>query len=365
MKQTRLARVVVVVVMVVIAGLLVALVALLTQNVERKEVREDAPLLISRTLSAFDVVAASGQVFWIDSREGGHSVYGYDPATQQEFLVRAGYNGALTSDGQQVTWLVAPDDSYKLKVQRYDPASKQQRTITSIQLPAVFASPFEDFRMFAADADTVYHVGSKDPAPSNFGLYAIDLATGNERLITTTPIDPSYRGIVASDGVLIWHEVRFLPPGPGRYKLPHTKLHAQQKNGKDIIITGADGCPGGYDISGSKVAWALGCGAIDSRVHLSDLQSGRTEAISSDSPLDHAEDPLISGNVVAWTDTPEGEPGSTNEWSLVTYDIATQSRTVLLTSDKNLKAEAIVGQDAVAYLSAGDPLWDLYLIGIK
>lgn len=313
-----------------------------------------APRLISST-SLGEAVSAQGKLFWVDSRDGGHSIYGYDPATQKEYLVNNGPNGMLRSDDKTITWLVAPDSEYKVAVDRYDPVSKKQSMIASLQLPAVAASPFEGFPMFAADTNSIYHVGGKKPEDQ--GLYGIDLATGKERLVTGNAIDPNFnQSPVARDGILVWHEVTY----PDR--LAHTKLHALNASGVDTILVDSDGCPG-FDVSGSRVIWALGCASLDSGIHITDLQTGETKLLST-GVNDFMDDfPLISGRVAAWMAAPEGD----QPWSLVSYDIASGSKTTVLTTTEHLIPQAIVGQNAIAYLgmAPSNSSMGLYLVGIK
>ncbi|HKP54602.1 MAG TPA: hypothetical protein VJ183_18345 [Chloroflexia bacterium] len=324
------------------------------------------PRLISGTVLG-SVVAANGQLFWMDNRNGEHSIYGYDPDTQKEFLVSAGYNGALTSNGKLVTWLLAPGEDYKLKVQRYDPATRQQETIAFIQVPEFYGKSPEALPMFAADTNIVYYVGLYP----NEGLHAIDLATGDDRIIAKEGVDTQNRGPVAGDGILVWPEVSYYPPGPGRFKLPHAKLHALQADGTEVILADEDGCVEGSDVSGSKVVWTLDCQSANTPVHLTDLQSGQTKTLTPNvGGYDGTDNPLISGNLVAWAGTPEA-PGAT-QWSVVTYDITSEVKTTLLTSDKDLYVRAIVDQNTIAYLAccALDPdlenqHLELYMISFK
>ena len=184
-------------------------------------------------------------------------------------------------------------------------------------------------------------------------------------MVANANVDVTPPGTVAADGVLVWPEVTYSGEAP--FLLPHVKLRARETNGTDHTLVDAGGSPSGYSTSGGRVVWFMG-GAMDTRVYMADLKSGHTEAISAASPVpgvEEAIDPVISGNLVAWIGVPSDTPNSAEPYSLVVYDIRTGARATLLTSDKNLYAPAIVGEDAIAYLRASEEGLDLFLVRIR
>lgn len=302
------------------------------------------PLRLADSLAGIEVVSASGQLFWIDTR--GQSIYGYDLDTQKEFLVSAGRSGALTSDGKEITWLEGPEgpDSHTLNVQRYNPSTRQVRRIATIQLPEFLTYPLEDFPPFAADTDMVYYIAI---VPSK-SIHVIDIATGNDRTIPGTEgFEPVREGLMAGGGSLVWPEVTYYPPGPDPYKLPRTKLHAWKPDGTDTVLFDGDGCVDGAAVSGSKVVWTLGCQIATGSVYLTELQDGQTRALAPSVGGYH--EPLISGDLVVWESTPEGL--GVTKWSLVAYDITRGETTTLITYNDKLFARAIVDQNTIAYVT--------------
>jgi len=330
----------------------------------RAEPRPRTSQFITHTLAETGAVSANGQLFWIDKRHGNSAVYGYNPSTQQEFLVSNEESGSLHSDGVQVTWLIASGSDHKITVQRYDPLSKQQHTIATLPLTTSVGASFEEFPMFAADTNTVYYVTHK--GLSEGSLYALDLSTGKEQLIANIDTTTPSPGLVAGTGILIRPEMNYTGIAPYRQAL--VELHARQVSGTDHVFAVATGCARGYVLSGSKVVWVMGCGWLDTRVFVTDLGSGETKALSAEvrtGGVDMAMNPLISGTLVAWISTPNGTDGPSDKWSIIAYDLDSGIKTIVLSSTDNLYAEAIVGQNAIAYSRPTDQGSDLFLIPIR
>lgn len=297
--------------------------------------KSPAPQMVASTVVG-NVVGIGRQLYWLDSRSGGSSIYGYDLDRKQEFVVTNEAAGDLTVDQSLLVWLVAPGNDHLMKVRSYDPVSRKQATIGGLEFGG---DTFEGFPAMAVTANTIYYVAARNGIFA--ALYAHDLTTGVERMISPYGRDP-----VARDGILLWKEVTY------PHRSDQTSLHVLHigSNLGSVTILDQEGCAMGYDVSADNIVWSLDCTAIDQRVYLYNLSSRLSEPISSTSSRTLSGYPVISGNIVAWTNLPSGNPGETNSWSVSAYDTNTKVVTLVARSDTTeLHTWAIIDGQAVAY----------------
>lgn len=301
-------------------------------------------------------------IFWVDNRYSppsngptnngangqvihrtGSSIYGYNVASQSEFLVTssADEKPSIATDGQTLVWVetqVATSSAPPINV------IKTYKVATGI-VSTLITAPNADLGSLALDGGNLYYM---DNASGHTGLYARNLTTGAETLITSA----SMGGIAVNSGRVLWidqqyrQETNFGGAIDGdQYQSPSTvtaTLHLSTWGGTtpDRIVASAQGCLNGYSISGDTILYAYGCDALDIRAYKYSANTGISTAISTGP----ASFPLVSssGNTILWTQNPEGAIGETKAWSVQRYDASTNAiASSVAASSAQLRAEAL------------------------
>lgn len=283
-------------------------------------------------------VAVGRYLLWFerDGRSLNLSVRGYDADRDLTFSLpgKPAEGSTMATDGALVAWTERVR-SREQRVQGYDLRTGQGITL----LPA---SGARELGGIALDHGVLYY---QDATPGHLGIYARDVATGQEQLITASGRNP-----VVADGVLLWSEESF----PGSYLPPKSSLHMRRLDGSapDTVLAHAAALLSSYDVSGDYVVWSFFPPAVDRRVHLYRLSTGASTLISAVP----ARYPRIQGNTVVWTAEPDAAPGQQPQWSLQSYAIDTGGVTTLFEDTSGLLAPwAIFGQSAVVFAADNDP----------
>ncbi len=293
-------------------------------------------------------VAGGHYLFWTDTRNPKMAIYGYDLNTNQEFVVKQLPLGAssLATDGQILAWVEGserPAEGDSLHT--YNLATKQESTI----IPTSRNGNGNELGGVAVDKGTLYYKGSS-------GLVARDLSSGQEQVISVKGQDP-----VAADGKLLWVELE-QHCTQGTFCPYEWSLHLLVQGGakSDIVLATSGGENGfsGYHISGSRVVWGYVGGTY---LALYDTKDGTRKTIQGKgASLSH---PLISGNIVVWSEGPTGAIGEQGGWSIKGYNTDTDSLwTIISNSNAITQAWAIIGQQFIAYTSgSGGASSSLYI----
>ncbi len=308
--------------------------------------------LIASTLLGKSI-ATGNYLFWIDTRNSmnnGRSVYGYDIRKQAEFVVsdKPSNKFYLITDGKTLAW-AETDVAFSIgnaSIQGYDISTGKQFTI----MPPM--QGLSELDGIGLDNNILYYT---DLRTGHVGIYAHDLATGQEHLISAVGSDP-----VAKDGVLLWLEGRNLSQhGPSETDLHMLKLDGSKV---DTIVTTGTGGLIGYGVSGDDVVWSYSPVSPNHGVYLYSIGSGATRTLTSET----ADNAIISGNLVAWTNEPVNQPS--RSWSISVYNTDTGSVTTLVQDSTTLvQAIGITSQNQLAYTvePASSAILQLYLIGLK
>jgi hypothetical protein len=261
------------------------------------------PHLLSET--SIGTPAAGGHyIFWTDVRNPQMAIYGYDLNTSQEFLVKQLPLGAasLATDGQTLVWVEGTAQSGD-SIQSYDLATKRLSTIVP--------SGTNEYDHIAIDAGTLFY------EKSGTGLVAHVLATGQERLISASGSAP-----IATEGKLLWTELKQQCP-PNDLCSSQWELYlSDSANIKSKTLLATSSGPNGfrtYNASGNQVVWAdafWSDGFTLYDVRNSTSRTIRTQGIS---------EPIVSGNIIVWSEGPTGGPQGPKGWSIKGYDMSTNT----------------------------------------
>lgn len=314
-------------------------------------------------------VAAGHYLIWPDSRSvaaGQRSVYGYDLNTNQEFLIANDANDkySFATDGTLVVWVEVPSGT-TARIQSFNLNTRQSSTILEAAGPAEFGD-------LAVDGAMLYYLDNRGPSdgspPANVsetrnGLYARNLQTGQESLISSTAQHP-----VAADGILLWsEEVQYrddtTDPSGTNYITPlslaqwrlHLTRDVANTSPTDTVIAQGMERFSGYQVSGDKVVWAFRPGSGDGQAYVYRLSSGSNQLISSQT----ANNPLIKGNDVAWTTTQSSAIDQPRQWSVYKASAtATDSSTTSTVIEPNLtqiEAWAILAPHTLVFTMDQNP----------
>jgi hypothetical protein len=190
------------------------------------------------------------------------------------------------------------------------------------------------------------------------GLYANNLATGAERLISDKGKSP-----VAADGVLLWEEE--VAHCVGNFCPFDWDLHMLKSDGTTRIVTnsGSENDFSSYDVSGDNIVWE---GTIETPITIYSINTGSARSLSALAGAD----PHILGDTVAWTGAPSTAPGGESGYSVKAQDLATGVVSTLVPdSDAHKQVQAVARQSRKAVVYAVDngatSNSSLYLIYIK
>src|SRR5262245_9482874 len=193
-------------------------------------------------------------IFWTESHGQHRAILGYDLATRAHVVLaeRAGVVFDIAADGTLVAWTERDSATGQLNIFGAD---LQTRTISPILSLAHWTVHSE----IALDQGVLYYT---DSAPGHRGLFAFDLATKRERLVSPTGMRP-----VARDGLLLWSEAQ-ASGAPGR---AIWTLHMRAAYGRrpDTVLARQEAGYlgfGGYDLAANLVAWSFLASSGDSPI---------------------------------------------------------------------------------------------------
>jgi hypothetical protein len=296
-------------------------------------------------------IAGGGNLFWVEKHGGAQAIYGYNVATQAQFTITAalrpdaGYG--LLTDGQTLIWTesIVTDES---AAPLYNIYGYDLRTQRPISLNIASAARTDAYSLALANG-TLFYV---DNTQAHYGLYAQDIFSGPERLISRCGGGP-----VATDRVLLWEEPEqgCSPPPPASDSENSSCCLVQEKGVLHLLKL--DGSKGDttvassygnlhYAVAGNKVVWSVYSvdQPIDNEgVYLYDIGSGSTTRLASQAGYD----PLIGDNLVAWNNHPAEQSPA---WTVTTYDIGTGTTSLAVKESATWsEAHAIVGSRQIAY----------------
>jgi hypothetical protein len=298
----------------------------------------DTNLLVTRKVIGSPAVGGH-YLFWVEDRDSKRSIYGYDIRSNQEFLVKNLPLGAdfLNSDGQTLIW-VEGSEGLGDSIHTFSIASKQE----AIAIPA---TSIAEYSGVAVDGDILYY-------QAGVGLVGHNLSTGQEQLISNK--GAAYP--VATDGKVLWVEInqQCSPGGPCPFEW-NLYLLDRTRSSSGILLATSLGENGfsSYNISGNRVIWADISAPTAASIY--DISNGATKNIQSKAVLN----PILGGDIAAWSEGPVGMPGGPSNWSIRAYDVnADVSWTVVGESSAVKRAWGIVQvpQSLLAYTS-GESLY--------
>lgn len=312
-------------------------------------------LLSSRALGA--AVGAGNNVFWLDVSSGRPALYGYNVVDGSTLLVSDKVNEqtVFASDGRGVIYTQSTGRGIGLNIMYYDLSTRQTQTITG--------PLFGDWSgiSLALDNMTMFYTR---PEQDFYGLFARNLASGEETLISKTGFAP-----VARDGKLLWTERTSTGSGAGLRTTISIRLRFLA-NGEERTISTQENLLGAaesfsYDTLGDSVVWALGWSNGDMRVFRYQPSNGATAALSSHTGFS----PRLDGSSVVWADAMlDADPRA--NWTVVRYQLGDGSAanlTPLLPSQLN-RSVAVAGGKVATTLDNASAVNNtltrsLYLIG--
>jgi hypothetical protein len=156
------------------------------------------------------------------------------------------------------------------------------------------------------------------------GIYSLDLATGQESLITAYGMNP-----VVSDGIVVWQTTKSRSSDPlsaDELSLHYLKMDGSQTD--TIFYTTGEDNPyptlSGLSISGNKIVWAF-YPPESKAFYVYDLSTAKTQSVTPTLPV---RNPIISGDKVALTFSPDGgsQARTIGIYSLTTGETVTIAR---------------------------------------
>jgi hypothetical protein len=290
-------------------------------------------------------------IFWIESRELHRAIIGYDLMAGVRSVIarRAGVVLDLAADDTMIAWT------------ERDLATGQS-SVFSANLRTNAISPILSLARWTAHSEIALDQGVlyyTDSAPGHRGLFAFDLATRRDRLVSSMGMRP-----VARDGLLLWSEAQ-ASGAPGR---AIWTLHLRTTDGRrpDRVLARREAGYlgfGGYDLAANLVAWSFAISAGDSHIYIHNTDTGATMALASSA----ASDPHIRGGAVAWTET-VAEPRRPVTWRVRAYDLPGRAQSLAVEeSSAATTVWGVAGQDRLVLTIAADPQLStqaLYLSGL-
>jgi hypothetical protein len=269
-------------------------------------------------------------LFWRDnSNPANHDIIaGYDLVEKRKFVVsdRPAINNFVTANSKIVAWVETADGGHT-RVRSYDPLTGNGSVILESGSEGGIAG-------LALDDETLYY---QDLTAGHKGLFAHDLATDEERLVSAKGTDP-----VAADGNVLWLEYE-QTCAPGSSFCPWDwALHLQTRDGSilDRVLTrsGENGFSS-YDVSGDRVVWSnYGAPPV-----LYDIKSNTTRTLT----IVEGYFPIIKGDLVVWA-------GNYTTSTIKVYNIPTADLSKLYPgSDPATTPQDILGGNVLAY-GSGD-----------
>ncbi len=277
-------------------------------------------------------------IFWTESHGQHRAILGYDLASGAHVVLaeRAGVVFDMAGNGTFVAWTERDSATGQLNIFGAD---LQTRAISPILSLARWTVHSE----IALDQAVLYYT---DSAPGHRGLFAFDLATRREWLVSPTGMRP-----VARDGLLLWSEAQ-ASGAPGR---AIWTLHMRAADGRrpDTVLTRQEAGYlgfGGYDLAANLVVWSFAASAGDSHIYIQNIDTGATTALGASTAVH----PHIRGGTIAWTDI-VAPPQQPTTWRVHAYDLASRAQSLAVEdSSAATNTWGIVGQDRVVLTVAAD-----------
>jgi hypothetical protein len=255
-------------------------------------------IVAGRVLSTHDYVV------WLDS--SNNALYGFSLATRTTFSIvnNSEPKYAFATDNQNVVWVQAGWANSGASIQGYNFKSGKQFEIIS-------AHTNQEFGGLALANNTLYY---KDASAGHNGLYALDLVTTQEQLISQFGQNP-----VAADGLLIWSEEKY----QGNYIPSEWTLRLLERNSTNATIIELARGEGQFEVStvDKTVVWSALPPAIDQRVYAYNHNQGQSRIISSGS----GRKPIVAAHKVAWV-----EASTTNTWAVQLFDTTTNTSSTFI-----------------------------------
>lgn len=294
-------------------------------------------------------VGAGDYLFWVDNREEQTGIYGYNLTTHQEFLVRPldvptdAYE--LATDGHTLAWIdrTVPDPPY-MRIQGYAIEERREYTLVQPVTHGVFSG------LNLVD-DILYYADARE---GHEGIYQYDLATHTEAQLHTSGWEP-----VVADGMMVWRESTWMGSHqPARVRLLLMHLSHPQ----DITTLAVEPIMlfSGYDISGDTVVWAPypSPSTETKNVFLFQVSTGITTPLQSGTGFA----PIISENLVFWTECRGTSYDEPLVWLIRMHDRATGRYTTLAKANGELRPVAFLDTHNVLAVSTW---FSLYLITLE
>jgi hypothetical protein len=242
-------------------------------------------------------------IFWKEIRGQRTAIRGHDLAADAPLSVaeRAGAVLDLAADNTLIAWVERNTATGRVGIFGAD-------LRTQAMFPLRSLSGWPAMSEIALDQAVLYYT---DSAPGHRGLFALDLTTRSERLVSAAGARP-----VARDGLLLWGEAH----ASSAHGRATWTLHLRTADGRhaDTVLAEREAGYlgfGGYDAAGDVVVWSFVASSGDARVHIHHIDSNTTTTIASVA----AGAPHIGRGVVVWTDAVV-EPQRPASWLVRAYD---------------------------------------------
>jgi len=218
------------------------------QNNEQKAVSQEGnkPVLISKTTAGLPIDAGNF-VVWVDTREGGQSLFGYDVAGAKEFKI-AGPTDAIyewRSDGKYVVWMenVLTSNSPLTRLRSYSLTTSATQTLDE--------DTSQIMGNLRINHGAVYYQTIKN---KRRGLFSVNLQNKQQEFITSTV---RFNYTIVGDN-MVWEGGE---SGAGGSILTSTLLIANMNSlDKSRVIVSVSNCSLIYDASVSEIVYGFsGC----------------------------------------------------------------------------------------------------------
>lgn len=291
-----------------------------------------APSLTPLTTTAIgNPIATETAIFWWDRRGAQPAIYGYDLASQREFLVATPSQQAwgLASDGTTVVWTEMFSGTQR--IQGYNLATRQEQTLVQSDdylYALTHAQP-------VLTAGTLYYV-STAPDPAQRGLYAMHIATGMTERISPTGRDP-----VVAAGILLWSE----------YTMAGTRLLLRQLDASapDRLIATVGGGIAYTTVTTDAVVWAPG---PRDRLLLYRISTGTISQVVAG----NVAYPVLQGSTLLWTGVTYIP--AVVQYALQSYNLLTGvQQTVVATTTIPLQSRALLAPDSLLFTAQMQPTY--------
>ena len=276
-------------------------------------------------------------VLWQEAHDQKTALRGYNQNSQTPFLIAdtPASKSKLASDGHQLAWVQTPSDGSGASIESYNLDNGQLTTL-------IAAKADNEFGDLALANNILYY---KAATPGHVGLYARDLTTTQEELLSLDGQNP-----IAGPGGVVWVSEKF----QGQYQPSQWSLHllnpARTGVPTNTIIAQADG-QFEVAVGGESLVWSALLPASDTRAYRYDLSQSRAIPLSSGA----VRQPAIKGNKVAWVVPPSTDPAGLPRWSIEVADTKDNSLTpVVNPGAARLSLAGLVGTDGLAYVVSRD-----------